>query len=638
MQANMQARQKRAHSQTVKLFFGGCCAAFLSACTVAPPVAPPSKTAPAFIPAPAPPTTAAPAASTNLSIPKSASDQPESSSGYTAKTAVIAREFIVATANPLSTQAAYDVLAQGGSAVDAAIAAQMVLTLVEPQSSGIGGGAFLMAFDKKTKQTIAWDGRETAPAEANENLFMGPDGKPLKFADALVGGRSVGTPGVLRMLEAAHRQHGVLPWQQLFKHAITLAKDGFLVSPRLNSMLKEETKLTLDTNAAAYFYDAAGKPWPVGHRLKNPVLAKTLERIANEGSDAFYVGAIAQKLVLAVQNHPTNPGRLSVDDLRNYKMIKRDALCSQVLAHLVCGFPPPSSGGIAIAQMLSILEATKAPALLDQQGQLSSNGIHWFSEAGRLAFADRNQYIADPAFTTWPKGLLSKTYLNERAQLIKPNLSLQSAKPGQPNDAISWATPANLEQPSTSHLAIIDKQGNAVSMTTTIEAAFGSRMMVEGFLLNNQLTDFSFTPSDAQGAVANRVQAQKRPRSSMAPTIVFNPDGTLRLVVGSPGGSLIINFVAKVLVANLRDGIDIQKAIDLPNFGSRNGPTEIESTILSPALQEQIIKDLKALGHEVRVIDMTSGLQGLSVQMDSNGRQTLTGGADPRREGKVMGR
>ena len=319
-------------------------------------------------------------------------------------------------------------------------------------------------------------------------------------------------------------------------------------------------------------------------------------------------------------------------------MIKRDALCSQVLAHLVCGFPPPSSGGIAIAQMLSILEATKAPALLDQQGQLSSNGIHWFSEAGRLAFADRNQYIADPAFTTWPKGLLSKTYLNERAQLIKPNLSLQSAKPGQPNDAISWATPANLEQPSTSHLAIIDKQGNAVSMTTTIEAAFGSRMMVEGFLLNNQLTDFSFTPSDAQGAVANRVQAQKRPRSSMAPTIVFNPDGTLRLVVGSPGGSLIINFVAKVLVANLRDGIDIQKAIDLPNFGSRNGPTEIESTILSPALQEQIIKDLKALGHEVRVIDMTSGLQGLSVQMDSNGRQTLTGGADPRREGKVMGR
>ena len=604
---------------------------FLSACSVAP-VAPPAQ------PSLGKPAVATePIASASTAV-KGATDQPESSSGYTAKTAVTAREFIVATANPLSTQAAYDILAQGGSAVDAAIAAQMVLTLVEPQSSGIGGGAFLMAFDKKTKQTIAWDGRETAPAGATENLFMGPDGKPLKFAEALVGGRSVGTPGVLRMLAAAHKEHGVLPWQQLFARAIALANEGFLVSPRLNTMLEAETKLALDANAAAYFYDAAGKPWPVGHRLRNPRLASTLERIASEGPDAFYSGPIAQKIVSAVQNHPSNPGRLSLDDLRNYQTIKRDALCTQILAHMICGFPPPSSGGIAVAQMLSILEAAKAPALLDPQGQLSSQGIHWFSEAGRLAFADRNQYIADPAFANWPKGLLSKTYLNQRAQLIKPNQSLQLAKPGQPNDAISWAAEANLEQPSTSHLAIIDKQGNAVSMTTTIEAAFGSRMMVEGFLLNNQLTDFSFTPSDTQGLVANRVQSGKRPRSSMAPTIVFNSNGTLRLVVGSPGGSLIINFVAKVLVANLRDGIDIQRAIDLPNFGSRNGPTEIESTILNPALQAQLLKDLKVLGHEVRVIDMTSGLQGLSVQMDSSGRQLLTGGADPRREGKVMGR
>ena len=612
----------------VKITLASLFVAFVSACTVAPvaPVAPTVLANPI------------PSANTPPNQPKSASDQPESSSGYTAKTAVTAREFIVATANPLSTEAAYDILAQGGSAVDAAIAAQMVLTLVEPQSSGIGGGAFLMAFDKKTKQTSAWDGRETAPAAANENLFIGSDGKPLKFAEALVGGRSVGTPGALRMLAAAHKEHGVLPWQQLFVRAISLAKDGFLVSPRLNSMLIEETKLALDANAAAYFYDAAGKPWPTGHRLKNPKLASTLERIANEGPDAFYIGAIAQKLVAAVQNHPTNPGRLSIDDLRNYQMIKREALCTPALAHLICGFPPPSSGGIAVAQILSILEASKAPALLDQQGQLSSQGIHWFSEAGRLAFADRNQYIADPAFANWPRGLLSKTYLSERAQLIKPNQSLLAAKPGQPNDAISWTREATLEQVSTSHLAIIDKQGNAVSMTTTIEAAFGSRMMVEGFLLNNQLTDFSFTPSDAQGQVANRVQAGKRPRSSMAPTIVFNPDGTLRLVVGSPGGSLIINFVSKVLVANLRDGIDIQKAIDLPNFGSRNGPTEIESAILSPALQAQLLKELKEIGHEVRVIDMTSGLQGLSVQVDASGRKLLTGGADPRREGKVMGR
>ena len=306
--------------------------------------------------------------------------------------------------------------------------------------------------------------------------------------------------------------------------------------------------------------------------------------------------------------------------------------------HKICGFPPPSSGAIAVAQMLTILESAKAPPLLDQKGQLSSAGVHWFSEAGRLAFADRNQYIADPAFAPWPRGLLSKTYLSERAQLIKPDQSLKSARAGQPNDAISWAADANLEQASTSHIAIIDAQGNAVSMTTTIEAAFGARMMVEGFLLNNQLTDFSFTPNDAQGAVANRVQAGKRPRSSMAPTIVFSPDGQLRLVVGSPGGSLIINFVAKVLLANLRDGLDIQRAIDLPNFGSRNGPTEIESTILSPALQEQLLKDLKELGHDVRVIEMTSGLQGLSVQTDQNGKRVFSGGADPRREGKVMGR
>ena len=590
---------------------------FLSACsTIAVSTAPPST----------------------ASIVKNAADPPESSSGYTAKALVTAREFIVATANPISTQAAFDMLAQGGSAVDAAIAAQMVLTLVEPQSSGIGGGAFMMAFDQQSKQTFAWDGRETAPAQATENLFMGADGKPVKFADALVGGRSVGAPGVLRMLAAAHQAHGKLPWSQLFAPAIALSRDGFLVSPRLHSMLAEETKLILDPNAAQYFYDAGGKPWPVGYRLKNPALANTLQRIANEGSDAFYVGAIAQKIVSAVRNHPSNPGQLSLSDLSNYKMIKRDALCNTALNHKICGFPPPSSGGIAVAQILAILESAKAPPLLDQQGKLSAAGIHWFSEAGRLAFADRNQYIADPAFAPWPRGLLSKTYINERAQLIKADQSLKSARAGQPNDAISWAVEANIEQPSTSHLAIIDAQGNAVSMTTTIEAAFGARMMVEGFLLNNQLTDFSFAPSDAQGAVANRVQAGKRPRSSMAPTIVFGPDGQLRLVVGSPGGSLIINFVAKVLVANLRDGIDIQRAIDLPNFGSRNGPTEIESTILSPALQEQLLKDLKGIGHDVRVIEMTSGLQGLSVQTDQNGKRVFTGGADPRREGKVMGR
>ena len=574
----------------------------------------------------------------NLPAAKNASDPPESSSGYTAKALVTAREFIVATANPISTQVAFDVLAHGGSAVDAAIAAQMVLTLVEPQSSGIGGGAFLMAFDQHSKQITAWDGRETAPAQANENLFMGADGKPVKFADALVGGRSVGTPGVLRMLAAAHQAHGKLPWRQLFAPAIALSQEGFLVSPRLHSMLAQETKLVLDPNAAQYFYDAAGKPWPVGHRLKNPALATTLQRIANEGSDAFYTGAIAHKIVAAVSNHPSNPGLLNISDLSNYKAIKRDALCSTAMNHKICGFPPPSSGAIAVAQMLTILESAKAPPLLDQKGQLSSSGVHWFSEAGRLAFADRNQYIADPAFAPWPRGLLSKTYLSERAQLIKPDQSLKSARAGQPNDAISWAADANLEQASTSHIAIIDAQGNAVSMTTTIEAAFGARMMVEGFLLNNQLTDFSFTPNDAQGAVANRVQAGKRPRSSMAPTIVFSPDGQLRLVVGSPGGSLIINFVAKVLLANLRDGLDIQRAIDLPNFGSRNGPTEIESTILSPALQEQLLKDLKELGHDVRVIEMTSGLQGLSVQTDQNGKRVFSGGADPRREGKVMGR
>jgi len=560
---------------------------------------------------------------------------PEGGSGYTEKFGTIAKKFMIAAAHPVATDTGYQILKAGGSAIDAAIATQMVLMLVEPQSSGIGGGAFLMHYDGRTVQ--AFDGRETAPASATENLFQSAEGKAMPFYDGVVGGRSIGTPGVLRMLEMAHQRYGRLPWASLFIPAIHIAETGFAVSPRLNALLKSEKYLKTDPTAVAYFYDKEGNPWPVGHILKNPELAKTLREIARGGADIFYKGQIAQDIETKVKIHPTNPGALRATDLHAYQAKIREPICTDYKNWTVCGMPPPSSGGIAIAQMLGILAHKDLNRTPPQEGILDAQAIHWFSEAGRLAYADRARYVADTDFVPLPgnsvQPLLDKTYLAKRASLIADR-SMGVATFGAPfATPVAWGDDTSPELPCTSHISIIDAQGNAVAMTTTIEDAFGSRQMIDGFLLNNQLTDFSFDATDAQGPIANRVQAGKRPRSSMAPTFVFDKNSKkLLLVIGSPGGSAIINYVGKTLIGVLDWGLNMQQAINLPNVGSRNGPTELEQGRIS----ETLVEALKAKGHHVRLMEQTSGLQGI-MRMNIHGEEMWFGGADPRREGIVKG-
>jgi gamma-glutamyltranspeptidase/glutathione hydrolase len=569
--------------------------------------------------------------------------QPEAASGYAAKRAVTAHKFMVASANPLATDAGYEMLKRGGSAVDAAIAVQLVLTLVEPQSSGIGGGAFMLFFDNKKDAVTAFDGRETAPAAATEALFLGPDGKPLAFYEGVVGGRSVGVPGVVRMMEMAHAQYGKLPWAELFAPAIRLATEGFAVSPRLNALLAAEQHLKKDPVAARYFYDADGKPRAVGSVLSNPELAATFKTLAAEGASSFYRGPIARDIVAKVQGHPSNPGKLNLHDMVFYAPKQRPVLCSDYRQWTVCGMPPPSSGGIAVAQILGIVEGSdiaRAKPTRQPDGTYApdARAVHLFSEAGRLAFADRGLYVADPDFVAVPAGLTAPAYLKERAALIGDK-SMGRATPGDPGKLkTSRAPDQSPELPSTSHISVVDAAGNAVSMTTSIEDQFGARQMVRGFLLNNQLTDFSFVSQENGKPVANRVQPGKRPRSSMAPTLVFRKGrkagelGELVMVTGSPGGSQIIGYVSRTLIGALDWELDVQQAISMPNYGSRNGPTEVERGRMPAA----VVEGLKARGHEVREIEMTSGIQGI-VRTTVKGKTVLTGGADPRREGTVRG-
>ncbi len=566
--------------------------------------------------------------------------QPEGSSGYTEKPGWATTKFAVAAANPLATDAGYQILKAGGSAIDAAIAVQMVLTLVEPQSSGIGGGAFLLHHDGKAVE--AFDGRETAPAAADEKLFLKADGKPMAFYEGVVGGRSVGTPGTVRMLEMAHKQHGKLPWATLFQPAITLAESGFKVSARLNTLLKGEQHLKKDPVAAAYFYSAQGEAWPVGHTLKNPELAQVLRKIAAQGSKGLLEGDVAQAIVDKVQKHAGNPGQLSLADLAGYQPKKRAPICHDYKAQgkdfRICGFPPPSSGAIAVGQILGILNHAYAGAIPLENGLPGANWLHLYTEASRLAFADRAQYLGDPDFVQPPGGnwmsLLDDKYLAERARLIGPQ-SMKTATPGNPGPVRTSLAPMP-DQPEygTSHISIVDAFGNAVAMTTTIEDVFGARQMVKGFLLNNELTDFSFAPADAQGKpIANRVQAGKRPRSSMAPTLVFDKaTGELIMSGGSPGGALIIHFTAKTLYGVLNWGMTPQQAINLPNFASLNGPSILEEKRFPPATVEA----LRARGAEVREQAMTSGLQAIT-KGNAHGTPVWLGGADPRREGIVMG-
>jgi len=562
---------------------------------------------------------------------------PEAATGYAEKAGWAARKYMVAAANPLATEAGYEMLKQGGTAIDAAIATQLVLTLVEPQSSGIGGGAFLMYYDGKKVQ--AFDGRETAPSKADEHLFQHPDGTPLSRTEGIVGGRSTGAPGVLRMMELAHRQHGKLPWKTLFGPAIRLSENGFKVSPRLNGLLAWDPYIRKDPAARTYFYGPDGKPRPVGYILKNPELARTLREIAEGGADVFYTGRIARDIEAKVKGHPTNPGLLTAADIAAYQPKLREPVCNDYRAYTVCGMPPPSSGGIAVAQMLGMFETRNMKALAPANGIPGADAVHVFSEVGRLAYADRDRYAADTDFVPLPgrgiPALLDKHYLAKRASLVGPR-SMGKAEAGNPPGvemAWNWGLDNSIEAHSTSHIVAVDQYGAGLSMTTSVEDAFGSRQMVDGFILNNQLTDFSFDSRDASGPIANRVEAGKRPRSAMSPTIVFDrKSGRFVEAIGSPGGPLIINYVAKVLVGTLDWGLNMQQAIALPNFGSRNGPTELEAGRFPAAEIEQ----LKARGHTVRIGEQTSGLQGIE-RMEIHGVPLWFGGADPRREGVAKG-
>jgi gamma-glutamyltranspeptidase/glutathione hydrolase len=564
--------------------------------------------------------------------PADAPPNPEGQTAYLPKQAVMARHFLATTANPLATDAAYRVLARGGSAVDAAIAAQMMLGLVEPQSSGLGGGAFLVYYSARDGKVTVFDGRETAPAAANADRFM-RDGRPMPFAEAVDNGKSVGVPGVLRALELAHERHGRLPWRDLFGDAMAQAKDGFAVSQRLAGLLRDDGgRLAAQPAARAYFFHPDGTPLREGERLRNPAYADTLDSIAQHGADAFYRGPLAQAMVNAVRSHP-RPGDLAASDLEHYAAIERPALCRPYRVYEVCGVPPPSAGGLAVLQMLALLESTP----LSRAEPVSVEAVHYFSEAGRLAYADRERFVADPAFIPVPvDALLAPSYIQLRAGLIASGRSMGRAAPGEPvpNALMSYGRDDTPSLPSTTHLSIVDAEGNAVAMTSTIEQAFGSKIFVAGFLLNNELTDFARSPVDQRGVpVANRVQPGKRPRSTMAPTIVLRraEDGPrLRLVVGSPGGPAIANYVAQVLVAGLDWGLDVQSAIDLPHYGSRNGPTELEAGTRLEALAP----GLRAMGHTVALQQFPSGLHGIEIL--SNG--LLRAGSDPRREGTARGR
>ncbi|HEF4757968.1 TPA: gamma-glutamyltransferase [Pseudomonas putida] len=571
---------------------------------------------------------------------------PENASGFrTDLQTRHATKHMAAAANPLAAEAGREMLRRGGSAIDAAIAMQAVLTLVEPQSSGIGGGALIVLWDGKAVRT--YDGRETAPAGATEKLFLQADGQPMPFTQAQIGGRSVGTPGVLRALELAHQKHGRLPWAQLFEPAIKLAGQGFAISPRLHLLIASDSKLRSSPDMAAYFLNADGGPKAIGTRLKNPALAAVFQRIAKEGADALYKGTIAQEIVAKVQGH-ANPGSLSLNDLKGYRAKERAPLCTDYKRWQVCGMPPPSSGGIAVAQILGTLQALEtrdkrfalasmAPIKTDAPAGLEppADAVHLISEAERLAYADRAQYVADTDFTSVPvKGLVDPTYLAGRAALIGER-SMGTAKPGTPpGTQIAYAMDRSPLRISTSQVVAVDDQGGAVSMTTTIESAFGSHLMVQGFLLNNEMTDFSFIPEENGQKVANRVEPGKRPRSSMAPTLIFDrQSGEFVASVGSPGGSQIIEYVAKTTVGLLDWNLDAQAAISLPNFGSRNGPTELERGQFSPG----VIQSLKDKGHNVSEIDMTSGTQAIVRVKDAQGKASLVGGADPRREGEALG-
>ncbi|HEX2528653.1 MAG TPA: gamma-glutamyltransferase [Geminicoccus sp.] len=552
----------------------------------------------------------------------------EAPSGRAERQAVTATRHMIVTANPLATEAGEAVLARGGSAVDAMVAAQFVLNLVEPQSSGIGGGAFLLHWDEKARQLTSFDGRETAPRAVAPDLFLRPDGTPMPFDEAVPGGKSVGVPGTLALLELAHRLHGRLAWADLVSPAADLAERGFPVSPRLASAIAGNVEqLRAFPATRSYFLGTDGQPLAAGSVLRNPAFAATLRLLAEQGSAPFYRGQLGADIVAAVGSAPVNPGTLSRQDLADYRVVLRPPVCRPYRAYRVCGMGPPSSGGIAVLQILGMLEHVNMQGL-----GAGVDGMQALVEASKLAFADRNLYLADSDFVRVPvRGLLDQAYLTTRAQAIRLDSSIPKAAAGNPpwREAALLAPDESDKLPGTSQIAIVDGEGNAISMTTTIENGFGSRLMVGGFLLNNELTDFAFTPTEGERLVANRVEPGKRPRSSMAPTIVFDGKDDPMLLIGSPGGSQIIGYVAQALVAVLDWGMSPQEAVAMGHVLSRNGPVELEEGTDAASLQAAF----EARGQQVQVKALNSGLHAIRIDGDR-----LESGVDPRREGAAKGR
>lgn len=555
---------------------------------------------------------------------------PESATGRSEKQATRAGSYMNAAANPLAAEAGAEIMAAGGSAVDAAIATALVLNLVEPQSAGIGGGGFMLVWDNARQKLRAFDGRETAPAGVDRRLFFDAAGRRKGFMEAVVGGASVGVPGMLRMFELVHADYGRLPWATLLQPAIRLAETGFPISPRLHALLERDQHLRQMPQARALFYTESGAAKPVGSLLVNAPFAAVLRRVAAEGADVFYKGQIAADIVTAVRNAP-NPGGMVPEDLAAYRAKERDPVCAPYRIYRVCSMPPPSSA-VNMLQALGILSHFD----LAQLAPLSPEAVHLIAQAERLGYADRDVYVGDPDHVRMPlEGMTERGYLAGRARLLDPARgSMQPAMPGEPPSR-HGALPAYghdraIELPSTTHVSTVDAARNAVAMTATIENVFGSKQMVHGFLLNNQLTDFSAEAEENGRAVANRIEPGKRPRSSMAPTVVFNADGSLRLVVGSPGGSRILGYVAQTVIGVLDWKLDIQQAISLPHYLDRNTGLELEEGTAAAALAET----MRARGHKASVIDLNSGLQGIEIRSDGS----LLGGADPRREGVAVGR
>jgi len=556
---------------------------------------------------------------------------PEMATPVQAGQSATGSRIMVVTAHPEATRAGLYVLKNGGTAVDAAVAVQTVLGLVEPQSSGIGGGGFAVYYEAATKQVYSFDGRETAPMQAGRFLFTDDKGKPMEFYDAAVGGRSVGVPGIVRLLEMMHKRFGHVKWADLFNPAITLAQNGFKVTPRLAAMVDSDYDHLAGTTVATklYFYPDATSPIAEGSILKNPAYANTLRKIATQGSDGFYKGDIAQDIAKTVQEYDKNPGLISMEDLANYKAIERRTICGTYHAYMLCTVGEPSGGGITLLETLGILENFNLAAL----GPKNPQSWHLIAEASRLAFVDRNYYLGDPHYVQSPGAMLAdKAYTKTRAGLIDPNHAAKEVKEGVP---AGWQKllqrqkkePVYPKPPGTTHFTIVDAAGNILSMTSSVEDAFGSRLYVDGFMLNNQLTDFSFTPEVDGKPVANRVEGGKRPRSSMAPVIMFSPDGKPFLIIGSAGGSAIPGYILERIISIIDWHMGLKDALAEPNILHRGIELEIENTAdesLQPALENY--------GHPTRVEDLNSGLTAIEF---NNG--VMTGAADPRREGTAAG-